>query len=66
METTITYSIYDVNEDGIVDQLDITRAQRAYGASDGDDNWIARADVNHDGTVDINDLILILNNYSKK
>ena len=66
VETTITYSIYDVNEDGTVDQLDITRAQRSYGASDGDDNWIARADVNRDGTVDINDLILILNNYSKK
>ena len=66
VETEITYSVYDVNQDGSVDQLDITRAQRSYGASDGDDNWIARADVNRDGTVDINDLILILNNYSKK
>ena len=63
--TTIHYSVYDVNEDGVVDQLDITRAQRAYGAGKEDAAWNARADVNSDGVVDINDLILILNNYTK-
>ena len=63
--TKINYSIYDVNQDGTVNQLDITRAQRAYGAVEGDTNWNARADVNRDGVVDINDLILIMNNYSK-
>ena len=63
--TTVDYSVYDVNQDGTVNQLDITRAQRAYGAVPGDANWNARADVNKDGVVDINDLILILNNYSK-
>ena len=31
----------------------------------GDANWNARADVNRDGVVDINDLILIMNHYSK-
>ena len=66
MRTEIAYSTYDVNQDGSVDQLDITRAQRAYGASEGEDRWNALADVNRDGTVDINDLILILNNYSSK
>ena len=65
VETKIDYSIYDVNQDGTVNQLDITRAQRVYGAAAGDSSWNARADVNQDGIVDINDLILILNNYSK-
>lgn len=63
--TAFDYSIYDVNQDGTVDQLDITRAQRAYGAVMGDDNWNARADVDGNGMVDIADLILILNHYSK-
>lgn len=65
VETRIDYSLYDVNQDGTVNQLDITRAQRAYGASAGDASWNARADVNRDGAVDIADLILILNHYSK-
>ena len=65
VETDVHYSIYDVNQDGVVNQLDITRAQRAYGKSAGDEGWNALVDVNQDGTVDINDLILILNNYTK-
>ena len=63
--TQVDYSVYDVNQDGTVNQLDITRAQRAYGAVPGDANWNVRADVNKDSVVDINDLILVLNNYSK-
>ena len=49
----------DVNQDGTVNQLDITRAQRSYGTAND------LADVNDDGTVNIDDMILILNNYSK-
>jgi hypothetical protein len=56
--TEVKYSTYDVNQDGTVNQLDITRAQRAYGTAD------ELADVNDDGDVNITDLILILNNYS--
>ena len=59
--TAVDYSNFDVNCDGSVDQLDITRAQRLYGQS-GDD--LGRADVNHNGEVNVDDLILILNNYS--
>ena len=59
VETEIRYSIYDVNEDGVVDQLDITRAQRLFG-----DPTTTKADVDRDGEVTINDLILILNNYT--
>ena len=57
--TEIDYSVYDVNRDGVVNQLDLTRAQRYYGSDD------EICDVDNNGTVDIADLILILNNYSK-
>jgi hypothetical protein len=53
------YSICDVNRDGVVDQLDVTRAQRYYGTAD------SVCDVNGDGTVDIEDLILILNHTTE-
>ena len=65
VETQVGYSVYDVNQDGKVDQLDITRAQRCYGMNEGDEGWNTLADVNGDHVVDINDLILILNNYTK-
>ena len=58
--TAVDYSIYDVNEDGTVNQLDITRAQRLYGQKTAE-----KADVDKDGEVTITDLVLILNNYSK-
>ena len=59
VETVVDYSTFDVNQDGTVNQLDITRAQRFYG------EFNDLADVNDDGEVNIDDLILILNNYSK-
>lgn len=51
---------YDVYEDGKINILDITEAQRFYQVSSSDtDNWSAaqKADVNADGRVDIQDLI---------
>lgn len=51
---------YDVYEDGKINILDITEAQRFYKVSSSDtDNWSAaqKADVNADGQVDIQDLI---------
>jgi len=56
--TEVKYSVYDVNQDGTVNQLDITRAQRFFGKADD------LADVDDSGEVDITDLVLILNNYS--
>ena len=55
--TNVIFNACDVNRDGVVNQLDLTRAQRHFGTEHPD------ADVNDDGTVDIADLILILNNY---
>ena len=58
------FSPYDINRDGKVDQLDLTTAQLYYAARDDEANWDEAkiADVNNDGRVDIEDLILILNN----
>ena len=52
----------DLNRDGVIDQLDLTVAQLYYMAMDGDGNWpeAKTADINHDGVVDIEDLILVL------
>ena len=62
--TTLAYDVYDVNRDGVVNLLDITRAQRYYGLTVEDATWNAIADVNSDGVVDIADLILILNHFT--
>ncbi len=50
---------YDVYEDGKIDILDITEAQRFYQASKNGEDWATarKADVNADGQVDIQDLI---------
>jgi hypothetical protein len=58
------FSKYDVNRDGVVDQLDLTTAQLFFMAQEGDANWNAAkiVDVNNDGVVDVEDLILILKN----
>lgn len=53
---------YDVNKDGTVDQLDITTCQRWYRADSNDSDWSNSSvcDVNGDNTVDIQDMIGIL------
>lgn len=50
--------LYDANHDGVVNQLDVTKVQRHFGSYD------PICDVDGSGTVDISDLILIVNNYS--
>lgn len=57
--TNVTRNLYDVNRDGVVDLLDIARAQRHYGTDD------VICDVNQDGEVNIADLILILNHFTE-
>ena len=56
------YSPYDVNRDGIINQLDLSVALYYYQAAEGDDNWdvSGRADVNADGVVDIADYIALI------
>jgi hypothetical protein len=59
------YDPYDFNRDGKVDILDLTFAQIYYQTSEGDAKWALVAergiDVNNDGTVDLADLVNILN-----
>lgn len=55
--TQVIFNRYDVNHDGVVNLLDVTRAQRYYG------EYNEVCDVNDDGEVNIADLVLILNNY---
>ncbi len=58
---------YDVNDDGTVDIIDITEAQRYYQATPADANWSEKAqvmDVNGDNKVDIEDYIGIFNHLS--
>ena len=68
VQTSISqyFSTYDINQDGVVDQLDLTTAQLFYMTKECDANWNAAkaVDVNGDGQVDIEDLILILKNIT--
>ncbi|MCL1975677.1 MAG: hypothetical protein FWG61_05900 [Firmicutes bacterium] len=58
-----TTNKYDVNNDGNIDQLDITTILLNYGGDESDDNWetIVNNDVNEDGRIDIEDIILSFN-----
>lgn len=64
---------YDLNDDGKVDQLDITVAQAAYQARSAESDWNkpgangvapSACDVTGDGVVDIQDLIAIYLNFT--
>ena len=61
------YSRYDVNKDGVIDLNDLTYALQFLGVSSGDPEW-EQAEVCNvndvDDEIDINDLILILTNYT--
>lgn len=63
LQEALEYHPCDVNRDGAVNLLDVTRAQRFYGLSALDADWNPIADVNGDGEVNITDLILILNQF---
>ena len=54
---------YDLNNDGVVDQLDLAIALSFFTVNGGDANWNSAkiADFNNDGRVDIEDFILLLN-----
>ena len=54
---------YDVNNDGAVDIVDITEAQRYYQSDAESDNWetAQKMDVNGDKVIDIQDYIEIFN-----
>lgn len=66
-EATFTgKKIYDLNNDGAVNQLDITWAQMYYRATSSDSNWstAAAADFNRDNVIDVADLVEIMLNFA--
>ena len=63
---TPTYSIYDVNRDGVVDGRDIACVMEYYMWRDTDPGWnddVAKCDINGDGVIDIVDLVLVYANF---
>ena len=72
-EVKFVATTYDLNDDGKVDQLDITVAQAAYQARSAESDWNtpgangvapSACDVTGDGVVDIQDLIAIYLNVT--
>jgi len=55
----------DVNGDGIVNILDLSRLGKAFGATPTDLNWDKEADINSDNIVDVLDLSILGKNYGK-
>ena len=53
---------YDLNRDGVVDLLDITYCQKFYRQSSSAENWsdISHCDLDGSGTIDIQDMIILL------
>jgi len=55
----------DVNGDGIVNILDLSRLGKAFGATATDPNWDKEADINSDNIVEVLDLSILGKNYGK-
>jgi hypothetical protein len=55
----------DVNGDHVVDILDFSIIAKAFGSQPGQPNWDVRADLDGNGIVDIADVILAANFFSK-
>jgi hypothetical protein len=56
----------DVNEDGKVDAEDLVAAGLAWGTGPGDSAWNARADLNDDKFIDIEDVSTVGRNFGRK
>ena len=59
--TTVQNNVFDVNGDGSVDVGDVSAVRLYYQSKAGDENWseAKKADLNNDGVVDVQDLILV-------
>jgi hypothetical protein len=49
----------DVNSDGVVNVIDLSRVSLAYGFFEGEPNYDPEADINTDGVVNIRDLSIV-------
>jgi len=57
-----TSIVGDVNEDGVVDVIDLTRVSLAYGFFEDEPGYNPEADINTDGLVDMRDLSMVAMN----
>jgi uncharacterized repeat protein (TIGR02543 family) len=51
--------MYDINEDGTINILDLASAAQNYNTTSTEADWNSRLDVNNDNIVDIFDLVLV-------
>jgi hypothetical protein len=56
----------DLNNDGIIDYVDISRVCKAFGSTPGKPRWDVEADFNGDGIIDYNDISMIARCFGKK
>jgi hypothetical protein len=59
------YAPGDVNSNNKCDCIDLFTLARAFGSDSNQPNWNPNADINNDGTVDANDLLLLVTYYGK-
>ena len=55
----------DVDNDGIVSILDVLRLVKVYGTGPADSNFDPACDFNHDGAIDMIDLLIMAGNFGK-
>ena len=55
----------DLNCDGVVDEIDVITAAKAFGSTPLDSNWKQAADLNDDDVVDIFDIVSFANEFGK-
>jgi len=53
----------DINSDGVVDDIDLTLLNEAYGSTPESPGWNHEADINKDDVVNVFDLFLVSENY---
>jgi hypothetical protein len=58
-------SVYDVNDDGVIDLKDVFLVGRAYGSRPGDPRWNPVCDFNHDGIIDLKDYFPVCKHYGE-
>lgn len=60
---TVTLLAGDVNDSDKINIMDLALIGSHYGLNAGDPEWDPRADVNNDGTVNLQDLVLAAGNF---
>lgn len=59
------FSLYDINQDGKIDILDLGIMAKAFGSYPGHPRWNANADVNNDGYVNLTDITIVASHFGK-